>query len=335
MKRLALLVVSACVLFGSVAAYAQEHLITLAIVAPEGSLWMKEMHRLDAKVREKTNGKVGFKFYAGGVAGDDKTVIQKIRGGQFVGAGVTGVGMGEIVPESRVIEVPFTFRNYAEVDFVLKKLSTWFKGEFEKKGFKVLGWTDQGFVYMMSKKKLGSVDDVKKAKPWVWDVDPLGQAAFKAFGINPIPLSLENVTTSLDSGMIDTIYISPAAAIALQWYRKVQYLINFPITDGAGAIIISKAFFDKLPKEYQVTLETLCAEYLRSLTLKNRDENDRAMKQLLQKGITAVEPSAADLEKFQKVGEAAANSLVNKLYSQKLLDKVRALLAEYRAGKSK
>ncbi len=335
MKRTTLMLLSAVLLLGSASAMAQDYIITMATVAPEGSLWMKEMHRLDEKVREKTNGHVQFKFYAGGVAGDDKTMVAKVRGGQFVGAGVTGVGMGEIVPESRVLEIPFTFRSYAEVDYVLKKLSTWFKAEFEKKGFKVLGWCDQGFVYMMSKKKLATVDDVKKAKPWVWDVDALGQAAFKAFGINPIPLSLENVATSLDSGMIDTIYISPAAAIALQWYRKVSYLINYPLTDGAGAIIISKAFFDKMPKEYQVVLETLSAEYLRNLTVKNRDENERAMKQLLAKGITAVEPTAADLERFVKVGEAAAASLVNKLYSQKLLDKVRGLLAEYRASKSK
>ncbi len=335
MKRFAFLVAAVVVSLFSVSAVAQEHLISLAVVAPEGSLWMKEMHRLDAKVREKTNGNVGFKFYPGGVAGDDKTVIQKIRGGQFVGAGVTGVGMGEIVPASRVIEIPFTFRSYDEVDYVLRKLSNWFKAEFEKKGFKVLGWTDQGFVYMMSKKKIASVDDVKKAKPWVWDVDPLGQAAFKAFGINPIPLSLENVTTSLDSGMIDTIYISPAAAIALQWYRKVSYLIDFPITDGAGAIIISKEFFDKLPKEHQVVLETLSSEYLRNLTIATRKENDRAMKELTKKGLTAIAPTAADLERFFKVGEQAANSLVGKLYSQKILDKVRALLAEFRAKKGK
>lgn len=316
-------------------ALAEPYVITMATVAPDGSLWMKEMKRLDDKVREKTNGQVQFKFYPGGTAGDDKTMIQKIRGGQFVGAGVTGVGMGEIVPASRVLEIPFTYRSYAEVDYVLRKLSNYFKQEFEAKGFKVLGWTDQGFVYMMSKKKLASVDDVKKAKPWVWDVDPLGQAAFKAFGINPIPLSLENVTTSLDSGMIDTIYISPVAALALQWFRKVNYLIDFPITDGAGAIIISKAFFDKLPKEYQIILETLSAEYLRNLSIKTRDENDKALKTLAAKGIQVIKPSQAELDKFATIGVKAADSLVGKLYTQKLLDKVRSLLAEYRAGKSK
>ncbi len=330
LKRI--LAVAACLAIGlvSVAALAEDFEITLATVAPEGSLWMKEMHKLDEKIREKTDGHVRLKFYAGGVAGDDKTVLEKIKGGQFVGAGLTGVGLGEIVPDFRVMEIPFHFRSYAEVDYVLKKLSKWFKQKFEEKGYKVLGWTDQGFVYVMSKKKIGSVADMKAAKPWVWDVDPLAHAAFAAFGINPIPLSIENVATSLDSGMIDTIYISPEAAIALQWYRKVQYIVNIPIVDGAGAIVMSKAYFDKMPKEYQVVVETLSASYLQNLTSKNRKSNEEAMKTLAGKGIASIQPTAADLAKFEEVGVKAADNLVGKLYSKKLLDKVRSLLDEYR-----
>ena len=308
----------------------EDYVLSVATVAPEGSLWMKEMHKLDEKVREKTDGHVRFKFYPGAVAGDDKTVIEKIKGGQFQGAGLTGVGLGEIVPEFRVMEIPFTFRTYDEVDYVLRKLSKWFKKKFEEQGYKILGWTDQGFVYMMSQKEIKGFDDMKNAKPWVWDVDPLGHAAFKAFGINPIPLSLENVTTSLDSGMIDTIYISPVAAIALQWYRKVQYVIDFPITDGGGAIVLSKAYFDKMPREYQVVLETLSAKYLRALSLKTRKDNDKAYAKLTQKGLKVLTPSADDVKRFESAGKQAADSLVGKLYSKKLLDKVRNLIDEHR-----
>lgn len=312
------------------AAAAKDYIIKMATVAPEGSLWMKEMHKLDEKVRSRTDGHVQFKFYPGGVAGDDKTVIEKIKGGQFAAAGLTGVGLGEIVPAFRVMEIPFTFRNYGEVDYVLKKLSKWFKKKFEAQGFKVLGWTDQGFVYMMSKVKIESFDAVKKAKPWVWDVDPLAHAAFAAFGINPIPLSIENVATSLDSGMIDTIYISPVAAIAMQWYRKVKYVVDFPIVDGSGAILISKEAFDAMPQEYQVVLETVSAKYLRSLSLKTRKANDRAYAKLKKKGLTAMTPSDDDVKKFVKAGVVASDKLADKLYSKKLLKKVRSLLDEYR-----
>lgn len=311
-------------------AVAEDFEISMATVAPEGSLWMKQMHKLDEKVREKTDGHVRLKFYPGGVGGDDKTVLEKIKGGQFVAAGLTGVGLGEIVPEFRVMETPFTFRSYDEVDYVLRKLSKWFKRKFEEKGFKVLGWADQGFVYIMSKRKIESVADMKAAKPWVWDVDPLANAAFAAFGINPIPLSIENVTTSLDSGMIDTVYISPVAAIALQWYRKVKYLVNLPVVDGAGAVVISKEFFDKMPEAYQRVLEEASGMYLRNLSLKTRKENDSALAILKAKDITLLTPSEADVRRFMEVGAKAADNLVGRLYPAKLLAKVRSLLDEYR-----
>jgi TRAP-type C4-dicarboxylate transport system substrate-binding protein len=331
MKRFALLVgLLLLPLLLTSPSLAQDFEISVATVAPEGSLWMKEMHKLDDKLREKTDGHVRFKFYAGGVAGDDKTVLEKIKGGQFVGAGLTGVGLGEIYPGVRVLEIPFTFRSYDEVDYVMRKLSKYFKGKFEEKGFKVLGWADQGFVYIMSKQKIASEADMRKAKPWVWDVDPLANAAFASFGINPIPLSIENVATSLDSGMIDTFYISPVAAIALQWYRKAKFMVNFPVVDGSGAIVISKEFFDSLPKEYQVVLETLCAKYLRSLSLKTRKANDKAIETLKKKGLQIIDPTEADLKQFMSVGVKASDSLAGKLYSKKLLTKVRALLDEHR-----
>ena len=311
-------------------ALSQDYEISVATVAPDGSLWMKEMHKLDEKLREKTDGHVRLKFYPGGVAGDDKTVIEKIKGGQFAAAGLTGVGLGEIVPAFRVMEIPFTFRTYKETDYVMRKLSKWFKKKFEAKGFKVLGWTDQGFVYILSTVKIESVADMKAAKPWVWDVDPLAHAAFASFGINPIPLSIENVATSLDSGMIDTFYISPVAAIALQWYRKAKYLVNFPVVDGTGAIVLSKEYFDKMPENYQVILETLSNKYLRALTIKTRKSNDKAIETLKSKGIVMLEPSGDDVTRFMDVGKKAADSLVGKLYSAKLLGKVRKLLDEFR-----
>jgi TRAP-type C4-dicarboxylate transport system substrate-binding protein len=291
------------------------------------------MKKMDSLVRSATGGEVRFEFYPGSIAGDDKTVVKKIQSGQLVAAGLTGVGLGEIVPAFRVMELPFTYRSYDEVDFVLRKLAKWFSARFEEKGFVVLGYADQGFVYLLSKRPITKADDMKAAKPWVWDVDRLAAAAFKAFGINAIPLSLENVTTALDTGKVDTVYISPVAGIALQWYRKTGYLVDFPLTDGSGALVISKKFFDTLPEKHRAALLTVCKETSKNLRSKTRADNDAAMKLLKSKGTKFVTPAPEEVKKFLEVGDKAASSLVGELYSQALLDKVRSLLADYRAGK--
>ena len=82
-------------------------IVKFATLAPEGTIWMKEMRALAREVKDATGGEVRFKFYPGGVSGDEKDVIRKMRIGQLHGAGFTGVGLGEILPEVRGFDIPF------------------------------------------------------------------------------------------------------------------------------------------------------------------------------------------------------------------------------------
>ncbi len=315
----------------SMNAAAAEYEIKFATLAPDGSLWMKELQKFDSRVQQATNGEVRFKFYFGGIAGDDMQVVEKLKSGQLHAAALTGVGLGSIFPAFRIMEIPFTYKTYKEFDYVLRKLSRYFKGKFVDKGFHVLGWGDAGFVYLLSKKKLSSVDDIRNAKPWAWDVDEVAVAVFKAFDINPTLLSLESVTTNLDSGTIDTVYMAPAAAIAFSWHKQVKYVIDFPLTNASGAVVITDAFWKTLPDNHKETIKLAAKESMKSFRKKTRRENTKALATLKAKGIEFIKPAARDIEAFQTVGAKAADNLVGKLYSAKLLAKVRSLLAKYRA----
>ena len=330
MKRLITLAVLLSLAI-SMHATAAEYEIKFATLAPEGSLWMKELQKFDSRVQQATNGEVRFKFYFGGIAGDDMQVVEKLKSGQLHAAALTGVGLGSIVPALRIMEIPFTYKTYKEYDYVLSKLSKWFKGKFTEKGFHILGWGDTGFVYLLSKKKLASVDDIRNAKPWAWDVDEVAVAAFKAFDINPTLLSLESVTTNLDSGTIDTVYMAPAAAIAFSWHKQVKYVVDFPLTNASGAVVITQAFWDTLPDNHKKTIKLAARESMKSFRRKTRKENDKALQTLKAKGLEFLTPTAKDLEAFQTVGAKAADSLAGKLYPPGLLVKVRSLLKDYRA----
>ncbi|HLP16202.1 MAG TPA: TRAP transporter substrate-binding protein DctP, partial [Bacteroidota bacterium] len=110
---------------------AQQFTIKFATLAPEGSTWINIMKEYDAAIRKESGGRLGFKIYAGGVAGDEKDVLRKIRMNQFQSAGITGVGMGEIAKEVRVLDMPFLFKNHAEVDYVMNKFDGEFRQAFE------------------------------------------------------------------------------------------------------------------------------------------------------------------------------------------------------------
>jgi TRAP-type C4-dicarboxylate transport system substrate-binding protein len=83
----------------------------------------------------------------------------------------------------------------------------------------LLGWTDIGFVYLFSNRTVGSAEDLKKTKLWVWQGDPIAEKTFAHLNVPYIPLSVMDVMTSLQTGLVDTVYSSPLAAIALRGTR--------------------------------------------------------------------------------------------------------------------
>jgi hypothetical protein len=146
-------------------------------------------------VEQKSGGKLKFKIYAGGVAGDEKDVVRKIRLGQLHAGGFTGVGLGEIAPTLRLLDTPFLFRNTAEVDYVYKTFDKDWRDAFAKGGYVFLGWAEVGFVYAYTNKPIYDLPDLKGVKMWMWEGDPIAETMFKALNISPTPPTDPPVTT--------------------------------------------------------------------------------------------------------------------------------------------
>ena len=64
--------------------------LKIATVSPEGATWMVEMREGAKEIEKRTEGRVKFKFYSGGVMGSDESVLRKIKIGQLQGGAVTG-----------------------------------------------------------------------------------------------------------------------------------------------------------------------------------------------------------------------------------------------------
>ena len=142
--------------------------LKFASLAPEGTSWMNRMHSLADELSDSTDGRVIIKFYPGGVAGDERDMLRKIRIGQLHGAGFTGNGLGEIVSAVRLLDTPFLFSNINEYDSVLATVSDTLKGLFREKKYELAGWASVGMVYLLSKKPIRTTADLKKSRPWVW-----------------------------------------------------------------------------------------------------------------------------------------------------------------------
>ena len=315
---------------------AEPVIIKFATLAPEGTPWMNIMEEMNREVQEKSGGQVAFRFYAGGVAGDERDVIRKIRINQLHGGTFSGFGLGEVLPEIRVLELPLLFRDGQEADHVATALFEHFATAFAQKHFVLLALNDAGSVYVFAKDPIRTKADMARSKIWTWQGDPLPQAIFKAYGIVPVSLPLPNVLPSLQSGLIDACYGTPLSILALQWFTKVKYRTSLSITNVMGALVLSDALWQQLSADQQtLVLETIRKYNARVVTTMRQYETKALTLLQTTANIETVTVAEEEVARLQHISEQVRQELVGKLYPQESLDRVLALRDAYRQKQQK
>jgi TRAP-type C4-dicarboxylate transport system substrate-binding protein len=311
-------------------ASAQQVVMKMGTLAPEGTAWVKAFRDIGRELEQKTGKQVSLRIFPGGVLGDEEDMLRKIKVGQIQGVLLTGGGLGLIFKDFKILAIPFLFQNYTEVDALLKKMDGFFRKGLEDNGFKSLGWAEQGFVYLLSKEPILSAADIGKKKVWIWEDTAMGRAVFKELGINPIPLSIPDILMALQTGMIDTVYASPLAAISMQWFTKVSYMTDVPLAYSVGAVVFQKSAFEKIPAAQRGTVEEVFRRHLEPLKDKVRVEDEKAMQVLTGKGIKRVTPSPKEVKEFQAACARGINTLGEDHFSRKTLEEMRAFLKTLR-----
>lgn len=312
------------------------YVFKFATLVPQGTTWMNIIEKWTAKVEKESAGRIKFKLYPGGVAGDEPDVIRKIRFGQLQGGAMTGHGIGYIYSPSRVLEIPFLFRSYDEVDHVRAQIMPEIRKGFHDNGYELLGWMEIGFIQLFSREPIYSLEDMRKRRIWLWQGDPLGTAFFSASNISPVPLPITEVFTSLSTGLIDTTISPPLAAIGLQWFTKVSYMTNLPIMDAIGGMLVSRKFFDALPKDLQEILRRTGEETAQQLLAQTRKDNEKSISVLKNHGITVTTVwKDKDADLFALRDQAAASLAKSGYIPAELYERTKKALETYRAGKEK
>ncbi|MBU1691702.1 MAG: TRAP transporter substrate-binding protein DctP [Gammaproteobacteria bacterium] len=315
----------------------EPYVLKFATLAPAGSTWMNVIAEWAGKVEKESQGRLKFKFYPGGVSGDEPDMLRKIRFGQIHGAAMTGHGIGSIYSPARVLEIPFLFRNYEEVDYVRAQMMPEIRAGFRKNDYELLGWMEVGFVRFFSRTPINSMDDLKKHRIWQWQGDPLSAAFFTASNIAPVPLPITEVFTSLSTGLIDTVIAPPLGAIALQWFTKTPYMTEVPMADGIGGLVVSSKFFNRLPKDLQELLLRTGNEASEKLLIETRKDNEKSLGVLKQNGVTTTlgwkDIKEADVISIRD--RAAADLAKSGYIPTEVYDHARKALGEYREKKAK
>jgi TRAP-type transport system periplasmic protein len=304
--------------------------IRMASLVPAGSSWDKVFRAWSNSLKKETGGAVQFQFFPGGIAGDERDVIRKMKLGQMDASGLTSIGLGQIARPVTILQMPGIFENYGQLNKVRDKLGNEFEGMFLKEGYRLLGWGDAGFGRVFSKKPILRPSDYKTARPWVPKEDSTMPELMKMIGANGVPLGIPEVFPALQTGMIDTVLASAIAAVALQWFRYVTHMSKDTSVAIVGATLVREDLFKTIAPDHQKILVDTGKKAHAALIAQVQKEDLNAYKTLLGRGMIEFDPLGTPEQKaeWDKLNTQLIERMTGKIFPKDLLDRVRAAVKE-------
>ena len=312
-------------LFAARPAHADPTTLTVGTLAPAESPWGKVFKVWKKAVNLRTNGALDLQFFWNGQQGDEGAMVGKMRTGQLDGAALTANGLSMIYKDVLVLQLPGLFRRLGQARQRPQRDAAALRREFDKQGFKVLGWGDVGMGHMMSKGfDVKSPDDLKHKNTYFIAGDPIESTFYQVVGdVTPKQVTVPEILTGLTAGTINVVNAPALAAEQLQWASRLDH-INSAVTGiGIGALIFASAKINGLPADAQTALLESGKAAGEALTQSIRNEDNAAFTRLKGRMVT-YDPTPAELAAWAKVAaDTRARLRGNTFNAQAFDDAVR------------
>jgi len=239
-------------------------------------------------------------------------------------------------PEMAIMELPFLFDNYDEVEYVYSKLRPRINKWYEKRGYHIIVLAEQDFDQLYSTKHaLKTPEDFKNSRILTW-YGPLEERVLKALGASPIPIRVPEVAASIRTGVCDA-FISPAIwAVGTQMYTVMKHINPLRIRYSPAAGIMTLRAWNQIPKEYRDAIDNFGASIEKEYRQQVRASNEKCIKAMIKYGMIEDKMTPAQIDVFKKRLMPVWDEFAGKgYYSKADLAEVKSLLAEYRSKKKK
>lgn len=296
--------------------------LKLATLVPDGSVWDKALKRMGSEWKKATDGRVGLRIYPGGVAGDEPTVLRKMRIGQLDAATLTISGLADIDPAFDVLAIPLFYESYDELFYVMERLEPVLRERLEGKGFHLLHWGHAGWVHFFSTQPVRTIDDLRQLKIFVSAGDDKMVQWWKDRGYKPVPLATTDIMTGLQTGMIDVLPTTPLAALSLQWFRQTSNMHELGIAPLVGATILTKRAWNRLSEADRGAGLAAAKEIDAQLREEIPGQDHTAVEEMSKRGLK-VHPSP-DVEAWKEAARVFGRSMRGAMVPEEVYDRAVA-----------
>lgn len=315
------LVIGLSLALGLVASAAAQTTMRISISIAQNSHQGVAIDTFAKEVEKRTAGRYKVQpFYSGSLGGERESIEAVQLGTQELTFTSTGP-VPNFVPEARILDIPFLFRDKAHARAVLDgPIGQEMLTKFDAKGFKALAWGENGIRHMTnSKRDVNSPDDLKGLKMRTME-NPVHVAAYKGLGIVTTPMAFPEVFTALQQGTVDG-QENPLSVIMAAKFDQVQKHLSLTgHVYSPGIFLMNKATFDKLSAADKQAFLEAAREGVKANRARVDEDDAKGVAELRAKGMTVIE----NVDKAKFVATLApVNAKFEEQFGKANIDKIR------------
>lgn len=270
-------------------ALAQEMTLNLGFVGGPQAPEAIAMGQLAEEVAEKTDGRIAIRLQGGGALGGDREVIEGVQLGTVDMTVSSTSIVANFVPELKVFDIPFLFRDFDHADAVLEgEIGDAILEEMPNTGLIGLAFGGMGFRQLTnSVRPVHSVADVEGLKIRTQQND-MHIAVWSELGVLPTPMAIPEVYTALQQGVVDG-QENPVGAILNNRFGEVQKYIS--MTNHAFTplvVLISPSTWGQLSDEDKEIFRTAAVNAMERNRKEAEASIDSGLKALQEQGMTVI-----------------------------------------------
>lgn len=203
--------------------------------------------------------------------------------------------------EFEVFDLPFLFKDHATYRAVVDgTVGQELLDKLEPSGIKGLAYWDNGFKVFTTREPLRTVADFHGRRLRV-QASRVLMAQMKALGAQGYPGTLKDVYASLKSGQLDGEENVPVNIYSQKLHEVQTHMTVSNHGYLAYAVVVNKAFWDRLPTDVRSTLEGAMRDASSYANAIAEAENARALEALKASGrLQVYQPSAVELAQWRQ-----------------------------------
>lgn len=241
------------------------------------------------EIEKGTQGRYKCQQFPSSALGGEREMIEAVQLGTLDIVNTSTGPVGNFVPEVKIVDIPFLFRDYDHARKVMDgPIGQDILTKFPSKGLVALAWTENGFRHMTNNKRpITKPDDAAGLKMRTME-NKVHMEGYRAFGIQPTPMAFPEVFGALQQGTVDG-QENPIPVILASKFSQVQKHLSLTGHVYSPALLItSPRVMNRLSEAdkkvfYAAALSASAAQRKKV----NEDENN-GIAQLEKEGMSVV-----------------------------------------------